>query len=87
MTYYYGTNTQGSKWIKKYGAIYSKCIPSWKTTTYSKIFIEICNCIGIIATGEELDEDIINKYELVELDYKQRGLVDSFLTFKNGRFI
>ena len=87
MTYYYGTNTQGSKWIEKYGAIYSKCIPSWKTTTYSGLFIEICNCIGIIATSEELDKDIINKYELVELDYKQRDLVESFLTFKNGRFI
>lgn len=87
MTYYYGTNTQGSKWFKKYGAIYSKCIPSWKTTTYNGLFIKICNCIGIIATSEELSAEIKSKYELIDLNPKQKDLVYSFLTFKNGRFI
>ena len=86
MIYYYGTNTQGSKWIQKYGAKWSECIPCWTSTTYSKLFIETCNCIGIIATGEELKKDIINKYELIELNYKQKDLVESFLTFRNGRF-
>jgi hypothetical protein len=51
------------------------------------LFIDICNCIGIIATGEELDKEIINKYELVELDYKQMRLVDTFLTLKKCEVI
>lgn len=80
--YYYGTNIQGSKWRGKYGAIFSKCIPSWKKTTYSKLFIEICNCIGVIATGKPLDDEIIKKYELVKLTKEQHKLVDMFLERK-----
>lgn len=79
---YYGTNTQGSKWIKKYGVVYSKCIPAWKTTTYSKLFIEICNCIGVIATNKPLDDEIIKKYDLVKLTKEQHKLVDMFLERK-----
>lgn len=81
--YYYGTNTQGSKWKEKYGAIFSKCIPNWKMTTYSRKFIEICNCIGIITTRKPLDNDIIKKYELIKLTKKQHKLINTLLERNN----
>lgn len=82
MNYHYGTNIQGSQWIKKYGAIYSKTIPNWKTTTYSKLFQEHCNCIGIVSTTKPLDDEIIKKYDLIKLNETQNNLVDSFINFR-----
>ena len=84
MNYHYGTNIQGSQWIKKYGAIYSKTIPNWKTTTYSKLFQEHCNCIGIVSTTKPLDDEIIKKYDLIKLNETQNNLVDSFINFRIG---
>ena len=84
MNYHYGTNIQGSQWIKKYGAIYSKTIPNWKTTTYSKLFQEHCNCIGIVSTTKPLDDEIIKKYDLIKLNEIQNNLVDSFINFRIG---
>lgn len=84
MNYHYGTNIQGSQWIKKYGAIWSKCIPNWKTTTYSKLFLEHCNCLGIVSTTKPLDDEIIKKYELIKLNELQNNLVDSFINFRIG---
>lgn len=87
MDYHYGTNTQGSQWIKKYGAIYSKTIPNWHSTTYSKLFQKHCDCLGIISTTKPLDEEIIKKYELIKLNELQNNLVDlidSFINFRIG---
>lgn len=84
MNYHYGTNIQGSQWIKKYGAIYSKTIPYWTSTTYSKLFQEHCNCIGIVSTTKPLNDEIIKKYELIKLNEIQNNLVDSFINFRIG---
>ena len=84
MNYHYGTNIQGSKWIKKYGAIYSKTIPYWTSTTYSKLFQEHCDCLGIISTTKPLDEEIVKKYDLIKLNETQNNLVDSFINFRIG---
>jgi hypothetical protein len=83
--YHYGTNVIGSQWYKTYGASWSKLIPNWKSTTYSILFQEICNCCGIITTSFPVTSDIITKYNLVVLTEEQEKLVDSFINFNPER--
>ena len=75
--YYYGTNLVGSECIKKYGVLWNKVIPNWKSTIYSKFCQTICNCKGIIITTYPLTPDYIKEYELIILTEKQEQIVDS----------
>ena len=75
--YYYGTNWVGSEVIKRYGGLWSKVIPNWQRTIYSKFCERICNCKGIIVTRYPLTPDYIKEYELIILTEKQEQIVDS----------